>query len=160
MSQTGNPLGYAVSVSQTASALQVAFGRRWLAAELSEVGWQPGERGNEKLAVPDYLQRLYALAQHGHNTDVTAAADALAARWPKDNDTLYNCACVHALAAGAVMGDAALADRYAARAVVLLRQAVAAGYKDGQHILKDSDLDALRGRKDFLDLLWDMADTR
>jgi hypothetical protein len=152
-------IGQLASVAMERPA-ELAFHRRWLVAELAEAGWQLGERGNEDLGRDNYLQRLYALAQYGHSADAFAAADALAARWSKDADTLYNCARVHALAAGVAKGDAALSDRYAARAMTLLRQAADAGYKDGQRVLKDPDLDALRRRKDFLDFLWDLADTR
>jgi serine/threonine protein kinase/WD40 repeat protein len=145
------------SISRMEHPAQVVSGRHWLSLELAEAGWQPGEQGNEELPVLDYLHCLYALAQHGRHADATAAADTLAARWPKDGDTLYGCACVHALAAGAVKGDAALADRHAARAVALLRQAAIAGFRDGKHFLEDPDLDALRRRDDFLQLLWDLA---
>jgi hypothetical protein len=129
------------------------FHRRWLAAELAEAVRQPRERGNENMERDKYLQRLFALAQHGRHAEATAAADALAARWLKDKDTLYGCARFYALAAGAVKGDAALAEHYAARAVALLQQAVAAGYKDGRHMIEDSFLEALRQRDDFRMLL-------
>lgn len=138
----------------------IAFHRRWLAAELAEAGWQPEERGNEGGEQDNYLQRLYALALYGSHAAATAAADALAQRWPKDSDTQYNCARVHALAAGAVKGDNALADRYAARAVALLRQAVKAGYKDNENVRKDADLETLRRREDFQTLQKEIAGTR
>ncbi len=136
-----------------------AFHRRWLADELVEAGWQPGERGNEDMERYRYVLRLQSLAAHGSHAQAVAAADAVAARWPKDHNTLYDRACVFALAAGAVQGDVALSDRYAARAVALLRQAVAAGYRNGPHIRRDPDLNALRRRKDFLDLLRDLTDS-
>jgi hypothetical protein len=63
------------------------------------------------------------------------------------------CACVHALAAGAVKEDAPLSDRYAVRAIALLRQATDAGYKDLETLRKDPDLNALRGRDDFKKLV-------
>jgi hypothetical protein len=65
-------------------------------------------------------------------------------------------ACVYALAAAKL--PPADADRAAAKAVATLRQAVAAGYRDGAHILKDPDLDALRRRDDFAAVLWDLAE--
>ena len=104
------------SASETKQRTAVAISRRWLAAALAESGWRPGERGNEDLTRDDYLQRLWALAQFSRNADVFTAADALAARWPDDLLTLYGCAGVHALAAGAAKDDAGLADRCAARA--------------------------------------------
>jgi hypothetical protein len=41
---------------------------------------------------------------------------------------------------------------------VLLRQAFLRGYTNAVHMLKDSDLDPLRRRADYADLLWDLAD--
>ncbi len=58
-----------------------------------------------------------------------------------------------ALSAAAVSGDDKQGEQYAARAVDLLRQAVAEGYKDVAHLRKDPDLDALRQRADFKKLL-------
>ena len=52
--------------------------------------------------------------------------------------------------------DAPFAERYARRAIALLRQAVAAGYQDAAHMKKDPDLDSLRGRDDFEKLLKEM----
>jgi serine/threonine-protein kinase len=46
-----------------------------------------------------------------------------------------------------------LAKSYGDRAVEALRQAVAKGYKDADHLKKDPDLDPLRGRDDFQKLL-------
>lgn len=46
-----------------------------------------------------------------------------------------------------------LAHSYADRAMALLRQAVAKGYKDAAHLKKDKDLDPLRSRPDFQKLL-------
>jgi len=39
------------------------------------------------------------------------------------------------------------------RAVALLQQAVAKGYKDAEHVKKDTDLKALRERDDFKKLV-------
>jgi hypothetical protein len=130
-----------------------AFDRRWLATELAESGWERGQKGDEKLSVGCYLERLSALASHGRQVQAVAAAAALAVRWLKDANPLYGCACVHALAAAGVSGDVALSQRYADQAVELLRQAAEAGYRDTEHMRKDSDLDGLRLRKDFRELL-------
>ena len=42
---------------------------------------------------------------------------------------------------------------YADQAMAMLRAAVAKGYKDAAHMKKDKDLDALREREDFKQLL-------
>jgi hypothetical protein len=71
-------------------------------------------------------------------------------------DAVYSGACVFALAS-AGPGNAA-ADAHAARAVELLRQALAKGWTDISHMLRDADLDPLRRRADYATLLWDLAD--
>jgi hypothetical protein len=148
------------SGSEAKQRAAVAISRRRLAAALEESGWRSGERGNEALTRDNYLQRLWALAQYSRNADVFTAADALAARWPNDPLTLYGCARVYALAAGAVKDDVGLSDRYATRALSVLRQAAQSGFKDRELLLKDSDVDALRQRKDFLQLRRDLAGPR
>lgn len=68
---------------------------------------------------------------------------------------LYTAARMRAVAAGAFeranQQAEAIAD--ADRATACLRKAVAAGYRDGDYMEKDRDLDALRGREDFQALL-------
>jgi hypothetical protein len=48
---------------------------------------------------------------------------------------------------------------YADRAVALLREAVAQGYRDAAALHKDARLDALRSRDDFRRLLAELAGT-
>ncbi len=57
-------------------------------------------------------------------------------------------------------GDDAQVEQYAARAVELLRQAVAKGYKDVGHLKKDPDLDAQRQREDFKKLLRELEGSK
>jgi hypothetical protein len=72
-----------------------------------------------------------------------------------DADTLYDAGCVFALAAGGreEAGGGPKKEECARRAVALLRQAVANGFKDAAHLKEDKDLDPLRGRDDFKRLL-------
>jgi serine/threonine protein kinase len=63
-------------------------------------------------------------------------------------DLFYDCACVYALA-HAKLKD----DQHAVRAVALLRQAVGKGYRDVAHMKEDTDLDSLRARADFRQLV-------
>ncbi len=54
-----------------------------------------------------------------------------------------------------------LAEKYAARAVALLRQAVDAGFKDVAHMAhmkQNRGLDPLRQREDFKNLLSDLEE--
>jgi hypothetical protein len=63
---------------------------------------------------------------------------------------LYSFACVCAVASDKLADKKA---EYADRAMELLQKAVKAGYKDAAHMIKDTDLDPLRGRDDFKNLL-------
>jgi hypothetical protein len=62
------------------------------------------------------------------------------------------------LACSSVKGDAKLADRYAARAVELLRQAAARGYENVDRFKSESDFDSLRNRDDYRKLLADLEE--
>jgi tetratricopeptide (TPR) repeat protein len=80
-------------------------------------------------------------------------------------DQIYNVGCAFSLAAGAAAADAGipeaerkvLVDRLAARAVGLLEQATAAGFLGPAallvHMKGDTDLDPLRARGDYRDLV-------
>jgi tetratricopeptide (TPR) repeat protein len=100
------------------------------------------------------LQRAISLAHSGDHIPAVAEANAVAeAKDVQAPTTLYNAACVCALASSSAKQDLGLAEQYASRAVELLRQAVAKGYKNVAHIKKDTDLDGLRGRDDFKTLM-------
>ena len=97
--------------------------------------------------------RAKSLARAGDHARAVAEANALAEAKDVAGPTLYDLGCACALASAAVKGDVRLQDQYAARAVEILRQAVAKGYKDAPHMKQDRDLDALRERDDFKKLL-------
>ncbi len=97
--------------------------------------------------------RAQSLARAGEHFKAVAEANALAADKEVPGDALFDLACICALASAAVKDDAKLADQYAARAALLLRQAIAKGYKDIEHLKKDDDLKALREREDFQKLV-------
>jgi serine/threonine-protein kinase len=104
--------------------------------------------------------RLARAANTVRAGDPAAAAEveAVLSAAPALPERLYDAVCVLALASATVKDDATLADRHAARAVVLLRQAFAKGYTNVTHMLQDADLDSLRLRPDYIELLWDLAD--
>jgi serine/threonine protein kinase/tetratricopeptide (TPR) repeat protein len=111
-----------------------------------------------------YLNRGMVLARHEQYQAGIADADyALGLR----AETLtkidyYNAACVYSLASARAADDGhvpdgnALALRYANRAIELLRDAVAHGWKgrhDLDHLCGDTDLDPIRDHPDFRELL-------
>ena len=142
---------------------EVRLHRKWLAAQMTEANWHEDPKTCSLDAntspwhasqTSSSLYRLQAAAQFGQAQDAVATVESLMSRIASyDNGAFYECGRIYALAAGAVQGDAALADRYAARAVALLRRAADAGYDDSPTLHKDPDLDALRGRDDFKTLL-------
>jgi hypothetical protein len=92
-----------------------------------------------------------------------AGCRQMAESWEKlnrtDPDSLYTAACFRSITASLLRaadkssGVTRPADDEANRAMVWLKQAIAAGFKDAAHMKKDKDLDALRGRDDFKKLL-------
>jgi tetratricopeptide (TPR) repeat protein len=104
------------------------------------------------------LQLSLSLSRAGQHARATATAQELLRAGNVENGTLYNAACVYARAArGAPPQTGSPHDeQYADRAVELLRQAVQQGWKDVAHIKQDSDLDGLRQRPDFQQLLADL----
>jgi thiol-disulfide isomerase/thioredoxin len=104
------------------------------------------------------------LHKQGEHAELAKLADRLAAEGPEPKLDVYNAACLMALAAGAAgkarpddAGQKKLADGYGERAVKLLQKAAQAGFGasrgDREHMDRDADLDALRGRADFKALL-------
>lgn len=99
------------------------------------------------------LKRASNLLNLKDHARAAADAQAVAESAKASAQDLYNAAGVYALSARFAATDVPLAESYASRAVVQLRQALARGYKDLAHLKKDSALDALRARADFQKLL-------
>jgi serine/threonine protein kinase/tetratricopeptide (TPR) repeat protein len=76
-----------------------------------------------------------------------------------DADSLYDAACMRAVTAAVLRAadqspaGGRQADVEAERAMAWLKQAVAAGYHNATHLMRDKDLDALRDRADFRQLV-------
>jgi serine/threonine-protein kinase len=112
------------------------------------------------------LRRSLSLARAGQHAQATAEVEELL--WPgtADGDTLYDAACVYALAAAQAAKEAAphtsslRAEQYARRAVTLLRQAVQKGYKNIARLKTDADFDSLRPRADFQQLVRELEAAR
>jgi tetratricopeptide (TPR) repeat protein len=129
------------------------------ALEISKklVATQPGmARGREVLA-----SCAVELARMGTHARATAEVDALANDASAPKGDLYDAACVYSLSVAAARKDPKLspaereklAERYASRAVELLRRAMQKGYRDVKNAKADKDLDPLRERPDFKQLL-------
>jgi serine/threonine-protein kinase len=98
-------------------------------------------------------QHARSLVRAGNTAEAVAEAGELAKANDANADALYELAATYALASAA--GDQShhrLSEEYAARAVELLRQALAKGFNDVQRLKMDDDLKSLRGRPDFLKL--------
>jgi eukaryotic-like serine/threonine-protein kinase len=102
------------------------------------------------------LDRAACLARLGRFAAAVPVAEELAVAQAAANH-LY--ACARVLSLSSAVRDNPAAAAHAARAVRLLRQAVAKGYADIPNLLTDADLVPLRPRADYADLLWDLADT-
>src|SRR5262249_1598178 len=102
-------------------------------------------------------QRAASLAHAGEHAQAVAEAEELAKTDDNACVPVHDLAWVYALASAAAKDDAKLKDHYAARAVELLRQAVAKGFKSIEHLKKDDDLKGLRDRADYQKLLKELS---
>jgi serine/threonine-protein kinase len=124
--------------------------------EQSCVHWEQAiKRDDGRLRDKLRMLRADAKAHLGEHKEATQEAKEVA-QASTSMDTLYAAACVFALSTAAVQGNAEKAEEYAGQAVQLLRQAVAKGFKNVEHMKKDSDLEPLRSRPDFQELLRDL----
>jgi hypothetical protein len=97
--------------------------------------------------------RAMSRVRAGQVTEAVAEVDELRNSDAWNGGQWYDFACIYAVASGK---DTGKKDEYAGRAVELLRRAVKAGWKDAAHMAKDADLDPLRDRNDFKQLLADL----
>src|SRR5262249_5740576 len=107
----------------------------------------------------------YDLAAHlrarGRHADLARLAADLTREVSTSGEIHYHATCYAARAVKALALDTALApaerarlaDGYVRQAVELLRRAVQLGWKDRQHMFLDGDLDPLRPRQEFRDLM-------
>jgi serine/threonine-protein kinase len=128
------------------------------------------ERPNEFLYLSALVDRASLLAIEqaaGGRLDEALAsirkAEQALERFPNAPPVaLYNLACAYARCSAAarpgVEGPSpAECEGYADRAMAVLRRAITAGFTDVAFIRRDMDLDALRPRRDFQELLMDLS---
>jgi serine/threonine protein kinase len=129
------------------------LGRHDAAAE--EWGAAAGlSNGNPQLN--NRARRAISLVRAGRMEEGISEAEDLARL--NDSVALILSAHVHTVAADrSNPPDAAAFDRHAGRAIELLRQAAAKGWKNTRYIVGDDNLDALRDREDFRAVLAEMG---
>jgi tetratricopeptide (TPR) repeat protein len=112
------------------------------------------------------MKLCMALVGLGDHAGASAQADQLV-RQPYDPASdYYNVACIAADCVRLAQDEAKLpqpardkfAKTYADKAMAYLRQAVAHGFDDAEHLSKDTDLHPLRGRDDFKELLRELGE--
>jgi tetratricopeptide (TPR) repeat protein len=99
------------------------------------------------------LGRAEALLGMGDHAAATTDADSVAKASGVTGETLYYAACAFGMAVTAAGKDATSADRYADRAVDLLRQAFAKGFKDMATLKTNPALDPIKSRGAFTKLM-------
>jgi hypothetical protein len=122
-------------------------------------------RATGKAVHPDLLPGVLNLRlRHFAKTRDAAGCRQTAEMWEQlkrtDADGLYNAARMRAVTAAVLRaaGQSPACGRRAEadRAMTWLRRAVAAGYRNATRLEQDKDLDALRDRADFANLLADL----
>jgi tetratricopeptide (TPR) repeat protein len=109
------------------------------------------------------IARAQMLARYGQHLEAATTTEKLLDLAPEGIGNWYSAACCYARCIPGVASgkspdqftaeEKALRERYAARAVELLREAIRNGYKDGKHLKKNADLTPLRQREDFKELI-------
>jgi serine/threonine protein kinase len=100
--------------------------------------------------LPYRLRRARCRARAGQVDQTLAEVTELRKSLPVTESPWYDFACIYAVASDKK-------KEYAEQAMRCLRHAVQAGYTDVEHMVKDKDLDPLRGREDFRKLMQSLA---
>jgi hypothetical protein len=110
--------------------------------------------------IPDLLNiRLRHFARRKDGASCRATARMWEKQLPRDGLSLYLAACFRAVTAGIIEGNdlshdaGKRAEAEADKAMVWLKKAVAAGFRNVATLKQNRDLDALRQRADFKKLL-------
>jgi formylglycine-generating enzyme required for sulfatase activity len=112
------------------------------------------QKGAAKESPKLYLALAVAAELGAGQDEACARLEAALKGQPTDPDLHYYAACAYALAARAVSRtDRAQSDRHAERALQLLRAAIGNGYSDYGQIEEETDLDVIRDRAAFAELM-------
>ena len=106
------------------------------------------------------IKRASNLLNMKDHVRATDDAAAVAESPEASSDDLFLAACAYAVSAQLATDDPSLAESYAARAVMLLRQALVKGYENAARMKTDPELHALRSREDFQNLMGEVEEER
>lgn len=107
--------------------------------------------------------RIQGLARVGHFDEIPQSAEMLRSLDAENPDNLYSAACGYALCANAIAaaeGESLTADEQTQRqeyidlALACLRESIAAGWNDFDHMQQDPDLAVLRDLREFEELIY------
>jgi serine/threonine protein kinase len=106
------------------------------------------------LKTETYAQRdlMMALARTGSHREAIELAETVRTKLPKDPAALVDIACCYAVCSATVPSagvDKETHERYVAKALEALKQAIDAGYGDKANVETEPDLDAVRNRAEF-----------
>jgi serine/threonine protein kinase/tetratricopeptide (TPR) repeat protein len=104
------------------------------------------------------MGRAASLVRSGQVIQGVTAAESMLQSPHLSEGAIYVGAAVFSLASAATRRDAKKSDAYASRAVLLLRQAFSRGYKDVADVNRNTDLEPIRNREDFRQLLRQLKD--
>jgi hypothetical protein len=96
---------------------------------------------------------MMSLARVGTHGEATTMAEVVRTKLQKDAGALIDITCCYAVCSTAAGADQATRDRYTAKAIETLQQAIAAGYGDKVNLETEPDLDTIRNHPEFKPLL-------
>jgi thiol-disulfide isomerase/thioredoxin len=162
LAATAGALGWLLEPTKPADAQQML--RKAQAACRQARNLQPKNREYARGLFAAYLDLEAFFRERGLHAELPALAEELRGDFPNDGGETYNAACWLADAVRVVgkhtelptQERQKLEEGHAAAAVRLLDKAIKEGYTDRAHMEADTDLDPLRQRKDFQQLMADL----
>ena len=117
-------------------------------------------RVKEKQELTAYTDLMVTLAQNQRVKDAAEIADMVLKKYESKPSLLVDVACCFAICSGVMPNDPPgkeAAEKYALRAMENLRKAIESGYREVVNLETEPELDPLRSREDFKNLLSELA---